>query len=444
MVDPFLIFGYIPHTNMPEPIIKPLDKSLVELKFIITPDEAQPYLDQAATDLQQAKPIPGFRPGKAPYEEVKKVFGEMRIWETALERVVRARYVQAVLENKIESIGSPAISVEQLVPGQDIKFTVTAPVMPLVLSLMNYDKPLVTKKKQEATPADVEEALEDLRKMRRKEVIADKAVGKDDLAVIDLEMKKDGVIVEGGTANGYRIYMNETHYIPGFTEQIMGLKKGDVKTFELTFPAEHYQKHLAGQPISFTATVQDVYELTLPELNDGFAQELGLDTLEKLRELLTGNLKKEKEQKADEAAEIDLLEKIVGGSKFSEIPELLINEEVRRMFSELEENAERQGMDMKDYLSQLKKSSDELKLDMVPQAIRRVQTAVLIKEVAKKENVVVDEKELDAEIDRILGGVKDQETRDRVSSPEYRDYVAIQMRNRRALEALKKKAIAEE
>src|SRR5690349_7806399 len=120
---------------MPEPIVTRLPKSLVEIKFVVTPDEAKPYIVQAAQDLQSTKPIAGFRPGKAPYEEVKKAFGEMRIWETALERIVRARYVHTVLEQSIETIGSPAISVEQLVPGQDIKFTVTAPVMPTVVTL---------------------------------------------------------------------------------------------------------------------------------------------------------------------------------------------------------------------------------------------------------------------------------------------------------------------
>src|SRR4051812_29363406 len=100
---------------MSAPIITKLDKSLVELKFTVTPDEAKPYLDQAAIDLQTAKALPGFRPGKAPYEEVKRAFGEMRIWETALERIVRARYVKTILDEKIETIGSPAISVEQLV-----------------------------------------------------------------------------------------------------------------------------------------------------------------------------------------------------------------------------------------------------------------------------------------------------------------------------------------
>lgn len=429
---------------MIDPVIKQLPKSLVELAFTVTPDEAKPYLDQAAADLQSAKPIPGFRPGKAPYDEVKRVFGEMRIWETALERIVRARYVSTILAKSIQTVGSPSISVEQLVPGQDLKFTVTAPVMPSVLTMAAYDKPLVTKKAKAVAPTDVDAALEDLRKMRRNEIVVDRAATKDDMLQIDLDIKKDGVPLEGGTSKNYRVYLNEPHYIPGFAEQLIGAKKGDVKTFTLPFPSEHYQKHLAGQHVDFTATVHDVYELALPTLDDAFAKGLGLESVEKLRELLTTNMTKEAEEKADEAAEIELLEKLVDGSTFSEIPDLLVNEEVRRMYGELEHSAEHQGMNMSDYLAQLKKTADEIKLDMVPQAIRRVHTAVLVKEIAKKEGVDIADEEVNAEVDRILEGIQDKETRERVSSPDYRDYVAAQMKNRAALKIIKAKGIKSE
>lgn len=426
---------------MQEPIITSLSGSRVELKFTLTPEEVKPYLDQAVVDLQTGKPIQGFRPGKAPYEEVKRAFGEMRIWETALERIVRARYVHTVLEKNLETVGSPAISVEQLVPGQDIKFTVTANVMPSVLTLAAYDKPLVTRKVRETKESDVEEALQDLRKMRRQEVATDRAATAEDMAMVDLEMKKDKVVLEGGNAKGYRVYLHEPHYIPGFTEQLMGVKKGEVKTFELSFPKDHYQKHLAGQPVEFTATVMDVYELKLPELDNEFAKGLGVESLEKLRALLKENIEKENRQKADESAEIELLDKMVSGSKFNDVPELLVNEEVRRMFEELRHAAEHQGMEMGDYLAQLKKTADEIKLEMVPQAIKRVQTAVLIKEVARREEVKVTDDELDAEIDRILSGAKEKEMRDQITSPDYRDYLTTRLRNRKALDELKKRGI---
>ncbi|MBU1349014.1 trigger factor [Patescibacteria group bacterium] len=426
---------------MTPPTITRLPGARVELTFVVTPDEARPYLEQAAIDLQTNKPIQGFRPGKAPYEEVAKAFGEMRVYETALERIVRARYVKTVLDEGIETIGSPAISVGTLVPGQDIAFTVTAPIMPTVLTLAPYDAPIVTRTVRPVKDTDVDTVLEDLRKMRRQEVAADHPVTKDGMALINLEMKKDSVPLEGGSTTDYRIYMEEPHYIPGFTDHILGLSKGDEKTFTVTFPKDHYQKHLAGQEIACSIKIDDVFDIVLPTVDDAFAQGLGMETVAKLHETLRENLEKESLQKADESAEIELLEKIVRGSKFSDVPELLVNEEVRRMFHELEHAAEHQGMNMGDYLSQLKKTADEIKMDMVPHAIERVQTAVMIKDVAKREAVTVDDADVDAEIDRILSGVKDVETRERVSSPDYREYVTAQMRNRKTLDLLKSKAI---
>ena len=167
---------------------------------------------------------------------------------------------------------------------------------------------------------------------------------------------------------------------------------------------------LAGGAADFTVTATEVFELKLPELNDEFAKSVGVESLEKLRELLLTNLKNEAEQKAEESAEIELLEKLVEGSKFSEIPDLLVNEEVRKMWNELQHAAEHQGMKMEDYMSHLKKSTDEMKMEMVPRAIERVQAAVLVKEIAKREQVEVPDKELEEEIDRILAGVKDKET----------------------------------
>lgn len=426
---------------MPTPIITPRPKSSVELAFTVTPEEAKPYLEQAAVDLQTAKPLPGFRPGKASYDDVKREFGEMKIWETALERIVRAQYVHTIVTNKIEAVGSPSISVDQLTPGQDIKFTATATVMPSVLTLAAYDAPIVTKNVKAVTDENVDALLEELRKMRREEVVTDQHVAKDGLVVVQLEIKKDGVTIEGGHASDYRVYLAESHYIPGFTDQLVGLKKGDAKTFSLAFPETHYQKHLAGQSVDFSVVVKEAYELRLPALDEAFAKSTGLDSMDALREKLRDNLTKEAAQKAEDAAEIEMLDKLIDGSKFSEIPELLLTEEVRRMYHELEQSAEEQGMSMSDYLTQLKRTADQVKLDMTPQAMRRVQAALLIKAVANKENITVEEQELDQEIDRILQGIKDAENKSTVSSPEYRDYLAAQMRNRKTIAFLKQKTI---
>ena len=425
-----------------EIIFNELPGSKVELKFTVAPAEAKPYIDKVVEEISIGKQIPGFRPGKAPYAEVVKVAGgEMQVWQMAFERVVRAFYVKTVLEKGLETIGSPEVAVDQLTPGQDIKFTCTVAVMPTIIKSENIEIPFVELRIKEIKDADVEEGVQELRKMRRQEVVTDETADKDGLIIVDLEMKKDGVVLEGGVAKEYKIYLNEDHYIPKLTEQLIGMKKGEHKTFTLPFPKEHYQKAYAGKDVDFDVDVKEVYKVVLPEANDEFAKTLGVDSIQALRDLLRYNLTSENERKALDVAEVELLETLVKKSSFTEVPEILIKEEVRRIFEEIRRDVENRGGRMEDYLSSLKKSPDEMRLELIPQAIKRVQTAIYIRNAAKENGVEISDKELDEEIDRILSRVDDKETRDHVSSPDYRDYVATMMRNRKTLEILKEKGI---
>jgi trigger factor len=429
--------------SMNQPTVEKLPGSKVRMTFTVTPEQARPYIDEAARSLSEAKPVAGFRPGKAPYAEVAKQFGEMRVWETALERIVRASYMRAILDNDLDTVGSPEVSVEKLVPGSDMRFTVTAPVAPTVQKMAEYDKERVEYKERGVKDEEVEKAIHDLRMMQRKEVASANPLAKTGVAVIDLEMKKDGVIVEDGSARDYRVYMGEEHYIPGFTDKLLGMKQDEERTFTLPFPKEHFQKHLAGRDVEFTARAKQVYTLELPEADDAFAASLGQENMEALRNVIRTNLGLEERARAMDKAEIELLEKLVDETSFSEIPEILVNEEVRKMLNELERSVRERGMKIEDYLTSIKKTMDNLRLEFVPQAMRRIRAATLIKEVAKREAIGVTDAEADAEIDRILQGVPgdDKDTRERVASPEYREYVAIVMRNRKTLDVLKKKGI---
>lgn len=415
----------------------------VKIEFEIPWEETKAYREEAVKEISKAKPMPGFRPGFATYEDVKRVHGEMAILEAALERIVRAVYVKAVLAEKLETVGSPAISVEKLVPGEAIQFTTTTALVPEVTKMPDLKACQVEKKSKTANDAQVEEAIDEMRRMRRTEASVDRAATMEDLIILDMEMSQNNVALEGGTGRDYRVYLSEPNYIPGMAEQLVGLKSGDEKTFTLPFPKEHFQKHLAGKDVDFKVKATGVFELQLPKADDEFAKGIGLENLEQLRAKLKENMQLEMNQRNNEAAEIEMLEKLVDATNFTEAPAILINEEVSRMMHELEHGLEEQGMDMATYLQQIKKTKDELKLDFTQQAIRRIRTAVLIKAFSKEQNIEVSEEEIDAEIDRILSNIPEAQadTRQHVTSPDYRDYVKIQMRNRKTLEWVKKECI---
>ncbi len=444
-IDRSVVISYISPTDMPHTTITHLPKSEVKIEFEVSVDLAQPYLKEAVREMSEARPIPGFRPGKAPYEEIKKAFGEMRIYEAALERIVRAEYARAIVGEKLAPIASPTVNVDALTPGQPIKFHIIVPVEPTMTTAPDLSACTVKKAAVDVKETDVDEAVEELRKMRREEVKVERAATLEDLVLIDLEMTRDGVALEGGTGRDYRVYLKEQHYIPGFAKELEGISAGETRTFTLQFPEEHFQKHLSGQPVDFKATATGVFELRMPTADDAFAKGVGLETLTALREKLKENMTLERSHKANEAAEIEMLEKLTDAAAFTEIPEVLVNEEVRRMMNELQQGVEEQGMKWEDYLSNLKKTADALKLDFVPQALRRIKTAVLIKSFAKQQNIQVEQKELDEEQDRILSGIKptDHETRAQVSSPEFRDYIAVQIRNRKTLQWIKEQCVKE-
>lgn len=424
---------------MPAIIVTRLPGSEVKLEITVELAEYASYLEEGAKNLSQQRPIPGFRPGHLPLAEAKRHYGDMALLEASLERIVRAFYVKALLTEGVSAVGSPTINLDSVVPEQALKFHAIVPVEPAVTTLADLKTCAVIQKT--ATPSDEQmtEVLDQMRKMRRTETLVDRASTKEDVVTIDVEMKKDHVVIEGGTGTGYKVYLSEPHYLPSFTEQLLNVKAGEEKTFSILFPEDHYQKHLAGQTVDVHAKVSAVHEMALPEVTDEFAKAVGIDTAEELRAKLRENLTLEAEQKSMESAEIEMLEKLIAGSTIEDAPEILVNEEVRRMLAEMRHGAEEQGMKWEDYLSSIKKALDDLRLELVPQAIKRIKTAVLVKHVAKAQSIDIPAEDVDAEIDRILSSLRadDKDTREHVTSPDYRDYVHAMLRNRKTIEWLK-------
>ena len=412
----------------------------VELTVEVSPDELRPFLEAAAGRLSDATSIPGFRVGKAPYDMVKARVGEMKIYEEALESAVRSSFVKAVLERKIETVGSPHIDIVKLAPGNDLVFTAEVARMPSVTRMADLKALTVKKQEPEVKEADMENALKDLTRMQTKEVRAEAgtAATKADKVVINMNIKKDNVPLEGGQALDHAVFLAEAYYIPGFIERLVGAKEGENKTFKLKFPKEHYQKHLAEQEVEFEVDVKEIFHLLPPEINDEFAVALGQKDLPALKAIIKDNMAKEKEEQEAVRQERELLELLAKNSRFQDIPDLLVNEEINKMIDELKHGVEDQGQDFEDYLKSLKKTIPEVKIDFTPQALTRIKVAIVIKEVAKLEDVKVTSEEIDEELDHLAEHYgEDREAKEKIYSPAYRDYLETIMRNRKVIVLLK-------
>ncbi|MFA6604318.1 MAG: trigger factor [Patescibacteria group bacterium] len=425
--------------------VKKLPKSQAEITIELTIEDAQPYLENAAKKLSSDKPIKGYRPGHATYDVVKAAYGEMAIYEEALEPIFRKFYVKAVLDNELVTYGEPKIDVNKLAPGNPISFTAVVTLIPKSLSLPELKSVKIKVKKSAVEDKEVEAALKQLQKMRTKEAAADREVRADDKVVLDMDMSLAGVPLEGGQARGHGVYLNEDYYVPGLKEQILGLKSGEVKEFNLKFPETHYQKNIAGKDVGFKVTVKQVFGLEPPALDDEFAKSLGQDDMMKLRELLRKNILAEAEDKAAQQAENEALEKLVDKSKFEDVPEAIINQEVNRMFHELEHSLHDRGLELDGYLKNLKKTTAELKLDFATQAVKRVKTALLMRDLAIREKVEVLDSELLAEQQRLINAYSDNpETQAKVRSEDYLDYLRTEIINRKVLELIRAACIDKE
>jgi trigger factor len=424
--------------------VERLPKSEARITVMISIEEAQPAFVAAAERLSHTHAFPGFRPGKAPYDVVKTKLGEMAIWNEAIEGLVRHAYAKAIVDNKLEPVGSPEIEMKKFAPGNPIEFTATTTILPAVLDLPKLEDVTVKAKPINVTEKAVNEALQELQKMQTQEVTVERAATTADKVILDVSISKAGVAVEGGTAKNHAVYLSEPYYIPGFPEQIVGLKAGDTKTFSVAFPENHFQKHLAGEPADFSVTVHEVKELQPPALDDAFAKTLGQESLAALRDLLKKNLETEEAQKEKERQEQEALEVLVTKARFEDLPGKLIDAEAEKMVHELEHSLAERGLEFGPYLANIKKTRDELKLEFTPNATKRLKTILVIRALAKRENLAVDEAEIAEEIARTMNQYKDDpESQQQIRSDEYADSVRNILRNRKTIEYLREKTVKE-
>lgn len=425
-------------------VLERLDDNKVKLTVTIPADEVKEACKVAAEHLSEEAKIPGFRPGKASYDVVKQRLGEMAILEHAAEDLVRQTFVEAMLDEDLETVGQPFFAFVKLAPDNDFVYTAEMSLMPSVTKLADYSNLTVDKKDTEPAQALVDEAKKDLTRMQTKEVRASEGhkLAMGNKAVVNLTMKKEGVVIEGGEAQKHGIYTAESYYVPGFVDEILGLSEGEEKTFSLMFPEEHYQKHIAGQNIDFTVKVNEIFLLESPSIDDAFAVTLGMKNAAELEEKLKENLRSEnafEESRRQDKAVLDL---IAEKSTFETIPDLLANQEIEKMIHELQHQVETQGLNFDEYMQSVGKTLPQLKLDFAAPALQRVKVAILIKEIAKRENVTVDAAELDAELDKVASQFDEKdENRKRVYEPQYREYVERQLQNRKTIDLLKGKMV---
>ena len=416
---------------------KTLQQNTLELEIEIPAEELKPFLDKAAGLLALEVKIDGFRPEKVPFDILAKRVGEMTIYEKAAELAVEKTYPKIIKDEQLETLGSPEISVVKLAPGNPLIYKAKVSLLPKI-KLGDYHKIKIPRKKIEVSEEKVDAALHDLQKMQTKEVLANRPVGKADKVVLDMEMFLNKVALEGGQTKNHSVFMAESYYVPGLTDQLLGLSAGDCKEFSLAFPKEHYQKNLAGKNIDFKVKITSVFELQPPEINDDFAKIFRQESLDKLRNLLRENLLRETENQEEARLEEEILKQVVAESRVEDIPEALVNSEAHKMVHELEGSLAERGINFEDYLKNIKKTESQLMLDFAPRAVERIKTALAIKEIAVAEKIEATDAEIEEEMVKLAEAYKNEpDLLEQARSEESRQYLVNIIKNRKAVQLLK-------
>lgn len=407
-----------------------------ELTIELSNEEVQPFVDAAAKRISKEVNIQGFRKGKVPFDVLKQHVGEATIYEEAFQSIVEDAYPKAVDQEGLQVAGRANIDLETLVPGNPVVFKARVPLLPNV-ELGDYKKLKVEAKEPEMDEKKFEDAMLDLQRMRAKEKLVDRAAKDGDKVMMDFDVKVDGKAIEGGSAQNQKIVIGEGKFIPGFEEELVGMKKGEDKTFKLKFP-EKYKEDLAGKEAEFTVKIHDVFELELPKLDDEFGKDLAFDSLDQLQEAVRKNIMKELEVDVKRQFELDVIKEIQGKSKVDPIAPQLIQEECEKMLMEMKQDIARQGMSFDDYLQHMKTTEADLLEGFKKPAEERISAALVIRELAKDMDIKIEKKDIDAELDEMLKAYGEMpEARKYLDTPDQRAQIENRLIHDKTFETLK-------
>lgn len=389
-------------------MLKKLPKSKIELEIKVAWDEWKKYIDQAVKEISEEIKIDGFRPGKAPRKLVEQKVGLGTILNNAAQKAVEKAYVKKVTEEKIDVLGRPEVTIESVEEGKDLEFKAQVAVMPEVSVSPDFRseiKKINEKSVKDSVSIKEEEIaleLERLANSRVKLVTIDREAKNGDSVEIDFDVLVGGVPIENGSSKKHPLVLGKGVFIPGFEENVVGMKAGDEKEFELSFPEDYHKKDLAGKKATFRVKLGLVQERQVPEINDDFAKGLGeFKDLEALKKNIREGMEEEKKQKDREDKRGKYVEAVVGKTKV-DIPEVLIHEEIHKMLHEFEHQIQSMGMNLEQYLEKIGKKQDDLEKDWAPQAEKRVISALALGQLIKDLEIKASSKEVEDEMNKTL------------------------------------------
>ena len=386
--------------------VEKLEKNMAKLTIEVSAEDLDKAMEKAYQKQKSRISLPGFRKGKAPRKMIESMYGKGVFMEDAVNSLVPQEYTKALGECDLEIVSQPEINVTQMEPGKALIFTADVAVKPEV-TLGDYKGVEVPKSEITVTDEEVDaEVKKEQDKNARTVAVEDRAAANGDITTIDFEGFVDGVAFEGGKGTDYALTLGSGTFIPGFEDQLVGANTGDHVEVKVTFPEEYQAKELAGKEAVFQCDVKKIETKEVPELDDEFAKDVSeFDTLAEYKEDVKKKLTEKKEKEARTAKENAAVDKAIENAQM-DIPELMTKTECRQMMDDFSRRMQQQGLSMEQYFQFTGQSMDKMLEDMKPQALKRIQTRLVLEKVAEAENIQPSEEEITEEIQKMADAYK--------------------------------------
>ena len=386
--------------------VEKMEKNMAKLTIEVAAEDLEKAMQNAYQKAKGRISIPGFRKGKAPRKMIEQMYGKGVFLEDAVNALIPEHYSKALAECELEIVSQPTIDITQAEPGKAFIFTAEVATKPEV-TLGDYKGVEVPKTEITVTDEDVDaEIKKEQEKNSRTINVEDRGAQLQDVVTIDFEGSVDGVPFDGGQATEYPLTLGSNTFIPGFEDQLVGAKVGDDVDVKVTFPEEYQAKELAGKEAIFKCAVKKIEAKELPELDDDFAKDVSeFDTLAEYKEHVKTNLVEKKENEAKHAKEDAAVDKIIENAQM-DIPEAMLQTQCRQMLDDFSRRMQSQGLSMDQYFQFTGMTAEKMMEDMKPQALKRIQTRLVLEKVAEVENIQPTEEEVNEEISKMAEAYK--------------------------------------
>lgn len=386
--------------------VEKLEKNMAKLTIEVSASELEKALQSAYMKQKNKISLPGFRKGKVPRQMIEKMYGAEIFYDDAANALIPKAYADAYDECELDIVSRPEIDVVQIEKGKDFIFTATVATKPEV-TLGEYKGLEVDKVSTRVTQKEVDAKIqEEAEKNARTITVEDRAVQDGDEVVLDFEGFVDGVAFEGGKGENYPLTIGSGSFIPGFEEQLVGAEAEKEVEVKVTFPEDYHAEDLKGKEAVFKCTVHEIKAKELPEIDDEFAAEVSeFDTLEEYKADVKAKIKEQKAAEGKAKQEDQVVEQAVKNATY-ELPEAMVETQAEQMANDFAQRMQSQGLTMEQYFQFTGTTAEQMMEELKPQAVKRIETRLVLEAIAKAENIEISDEKLDEEIGKMAEAYK--------------------------------------